>query len=66
MVANVNIVDAASLLAMNDTKKYFYGLGLKPEDIENSPLSINGVTAFEYYQKKYDYYFDILLENSEQ
>lgn len=66
MVAQVNLVDVASVLAMNDTKNYFYGFGFKPEEIEDSPLAINGVTPFDFYSKKYDYYFDILLENSEQ
>lgn len=64
MVTNVNIVDAASRLAMNDLKNHFVvNADQSPEDVRGLH---NDLTAIEYYNYRYDYYFDILLENSEQ
>lgn len=64
MVAQVNLVDVASVLALNDTKEKFrYDTFESPEEVEGK---VDGMTAIEYYNLKYDYYFDILLENSEQ
>lgn len=65
MVAQVNLVDVASVLAQNDTaQKFQCSVSVSPENMKSTVDSL--WTPMEWYQLKYDYYFDILLENSEQ
>lgn len=64
MVAEVNLVDVASIFALDDTKKkYNMPENVSPENWVH--INIDTLSAMEYYNIQYEYYFGILLENTQ-
>lgn len=64
MVVELNIVDVASVFAMKDLRNNFVvNADESPEDVRGTH---NDLSAIEYYNFRYDYYFNILLDYSKE